>query len=114
MGRHGQRPDLIERYGFDVKFAMHYVRLLGECREMLREHKVTLPRPEKELLIDIRTGKYTQNQVLEMGDDLAGECQQLLEKSDLPDTVNVNTLSQQIAEAYQYHWRQVGSAHSPN
>jgi predicted nucleotidyltransferase len=44
MGRHGQRPDLIERYGFDVKFAMHYVRLLGECRELLREHKVTLPR----------------------------------------------------------------------
>jgi predicted nucleotidyltransferase len=112
MGRHGQRPDLIERYGFDVKFAMHYVRLLGECRELLREHKVTLPRPEKELLIDIRTGKYTQDQVFEIGDGLAGECEQLLEKSDLPDAVNVQLLSQQIADAYQYHWRQVMAVHA--
>lgn len=104
MGRHGQRPDLVERYGFDVKFAMHYVRLLGECRELLLDHRVTLPRPEKALLIDIRTGKYTQEQVLGIGDDLERECQQLLEKSDLPDNVDINMLSQQIADAYQYHW----------
>jgi len=105
MGRHGQRPDLIERYGFDVKFAMHYIRLLGECRELLREHKVTLPRPEKELLIDIRTGKYTQEQVFELGSDLARECEALLEKSNLPGGVNVDILSKQIADAYQFHWR---------
>lgn len=105
MGRHGQRPDLIEQYGFDVKFAMHYVRLLGECRQLLREHKVTLPRPEKELLIAIRTGKYTQDQVFELGDDLARECQQLLENSDLPDSVDVKVLSRQIADAYQSHWQ---------
>jgi len=104
MGRHGQRPDLIERYGFDVKFAMHYVRLLGECRELLREHKVTLPRPEKALLIDIRSGKYTQDQVFEIGDGLARECERLLETSDLPDTVDAVFLSHQIADAYRYHW----------
>ena len=111
MGRHGQRPDLIERYGFDVKFAMHYVRLLGECRELLCEHRVTLPRPEKELLIAIRTGKYTQDHVFELGDDLTDECQQLLENSDLPDSVNVHILSQQIAEAYQSHWRHMAELH---
>ena len=105
MGRHGQRPDLIERYGFDVKFAMHYVRLLGECRELLREHKVTLPRPEKELLVDIRSGKYTQDQVFEIGDGIARECEQLLEKSNLPDAVDAESLSRQISDAYQYHWR---------
>jgi len=109
MGRHGQRPDLIEQYGFDVKFAMHYVRLLGECRELLREHTVTLPRPEKELLIDIRSGKYTQNQVFEIGDRLARECEELLEKNDLPDAVDAELLSRQIADAYQYHWRIVRS-----
>jgi uncharacterized protein len=104
-GRHGQRPDLIERYGFDVKFAMHYVRLLGECRELLREHKVTLPRPEKELLIEIRSGKYTQDQVFEVGDALTHECEQLLEKSHLPEAVDAELLSRQIADAYQYHWK---------
>jgi predicted nucleotidyltransferase len=109
MGRHGQSPDLIERYGFDVKFAMHYVRLLGECRELLREHRVTLPRPEKEMLIDIRSGKYTQEQVFEIGDGLARECEQLLENSDLPEAVDAEFLSRQIADAYQYHWQVVRS-----
>ena len=47
----------------------------------------------------------TQDQVFELGDDLARECQQLLENSDLPDSVDVNVLSQQIADAYQFHWR---------
>ena len=102
MGKHGQRPDLIEQCGFDVKFTMHYVRLLGECRELLREHRVTLPRPEKELLIDIRTGKYTQDQVFELGDNLTRECEQLLQNSDLPESVDVHILSQQIADAYQF------------
>lgn len=111
MGRHGQRPDLIEKYGFDVKFAMHYVRLLGECRELLREHKVTLPRPEKELLINIRTGKYSQDQVFELGDDLTRECEQLLVSSDLPETVNSELLSQQISDAYQYHWKNMAMLH---
>lgn len=105
MGRHGQRPDLIAKYGFDVKFAMHYIRLLGECRELLREHKVTLPRPEKELLIDIRTGKYSQDQVFELGDELTRECEQLLVSSDLPESVSSELLSQQIADAYQYQWK---------
>ena len=72
MGRHGQRPDLVEKYGFDVKFAMHYVRLLYECRELLKEQNLTLPRPEPERshLIDIRSGKYTQDQVFQVGREL--------------------------------------------
>ena len=82
---------------------MHYVRLLGDC-VLLREHKVTLPCPEKELLIASRTGKYTQDRVFELGDDLTLECQQLMEDSELRDAVDVNPLSQRIADAYQSHW----------
>ena len=70
---------------------------------------MTLPRPEKELLIAIRTGKYTQDQVFELGDDLTRECQQLLEDSDLRDGVDVNLLSW-IADAYQSHWQLCASA----
>ena len=106
MGRHGQRPDLIEKYGFDVKFAMHYVRLLYECRELLRERKLTLPRPEPERthLIDIRSGKYSQAEVFEAGRDLASECGTLLAASGLPETPNVETVSRIVADAYLQHW----------
>ena len=62
---------------------MHYVRLLYECRELLKEQYLTLPRPEPERqhLIDIRSGKYTQSAVFETGRELAAECEALLAAS---------------------------------
>jgi predicted nucleotidyltransferase len=108
MGRHGQRPDLVEKYGYDVKFAMHYVRLLYECRELLAHSHVTLPRPsdERQHLIDIRTGKYTQDEVFKAGDDLRSECESLLANSLLPENVDKEFLSHVIAQAYESHWAQ--------
>lgn len=107
MGRHGQRDDLVEAHGFDVKFAMHYIRLLYECRELLKDQRLTLPRPEPERthLIDIRKGKYTQDEVFAAGRELNLECEALLEKSDLPDTPDLDRVSEIIAEAYLEHWR---------
>lgn len=106
MGRHGQRPDLVEKYGFDVKFAMHYIRLLYECRELLKDQNLTLPRPEPERghLIDIRSGKYTQDQVFQVGRELNAECEALLGKSNLPEAPDKNEVSEIIASAYLRHW----------
>ena len=106
-GRHGQRPDLIEKFGFDVKFAMHYIRLLYECRELLRQKYLTLPRPEPERthLIDIRSGKYTQDDVFAWGKDLTTECASLLATSNLPVAPDVHVVSQLLADAYKHHWQ---------
>src|SRR5258708_5372934 len=57
-GKKGQRHELIDAHGYDVKAAMHVVRLLNEGIELMRTGTITLPRPEKELLITIRTGQY--------------------------------------------------------
>lgn len=57
-GKKGQRHELIGAHGYDIKAAMHVIRLLNEGIELLRCGTITLPRPEKELLITIRTGNY--------------------------------------------------------
>ena len=44
--------------GYDIKAALHAIRLLNEGIELMRSGSITLPRPEKELLITIRTGNY--------------------------------------------------------
>ena len=106
MGRHGQRTDLIEKFGFDVKFAMHYLRLLYECRELLKEKGLTLPRPdpERQHLIDIRTGRCSQDEVFQAGKELKRECESLLVSSDLPEAPDIDEVSDIIAAAYLHHW----------
>ncbi len=108
-GRHGQRQDLVEKYGYDTKFAMHYVRLLYECREILRDHRLTLPRPEKEQLIAIRTGNYALDEMFAIGRELKMECESLLAISKLPEIPDKVFLSRILADAYLAHWRQSGS-----
>ena len=55
-GKKGQRHELIGAHGYDIKAAMHVIRLLKEGIELMRSCTITLPRPEKDLLITIRTG----------------------------------------------------------
>jgi predicted nucleotidyltransferase len=44
-GKHGQRPAIIETFGYDTKAAMHTLRLLYEGIKLMKDHCVTLPRP---------------------------------------------------------------------
>jgi uncharacterized protein len=104
MGRHGQRLDLIEKFGWDVKFGMHMIRILLECRELLTDRFITFPRPEKNLLIDIRSGKWTQAETLRLHDDLRTECDSLLDNSKLPEGPNLRVVSETLAKAYRRHW----------
>lgn len=60
----GSRLEYIEKYGFDVKFASHLIRLLTEGMELLVEGKVTLPIPNNQLVRDIKIGKHDLNFVL--------------------------------------------------
>src|SRR6267154_5057668 len=47
QGKKGQRPEYIGKYGYDTKAAMHGLRLLYECLELMAHKHITLPRPEK-------------------------------------------------------------------
>jgi uncharacterized protein len=109
MGRHGQRQDLVDKYGFDTKFAMHYIRLLWECRELLMDKRLTLPLRERAHLIDIRTGKYSQDEVFGQGEQLAAECESLLKASKLPEAPDIDELSKIVTRAYVEHWRSNGT-----
>lgn len=69
LGLRGQRnvtrPELVEAYGYDTKYAGHIIRLGMQGREVLRTGKLTLPMPpeERELVVSVRTGKYTLAEV---------------------------------------------------
>lgn len=54
------RPDLVAKYGYDTKFAMHALRLGYQGIELLRYQTITLPAPPDQLekLRAIREGIY--------------------------------------------------------
>lgn len=104
-GRHGQRLDLIEKYGYDTKFAMHYIRLLCECRELLEKQTLTFPRPERLDLIDIRRGKWELKDIFKEGSNLTYECEELMKTAPLPDSADGEAVSNAITKTYLDYWR---------
>ena len=69
LGLRGQRnvtrPELVEAYGYDTKYAGHIIRLGFQGAEVLRTGRLTLPMPpeERDLCVAVRSGKYTLAQV---------------------------------------------------
>jgi predicted nucleotidyltransferase len=103
-GKKGQRPEIEAKYGYDVKAAMHTLRLLYECKELVSERQITLPRPERDLLVKVRTGKYSMDKVITMAQKLFAECRDAASRSSLPDVVDRSAVSQLVTECYLKSW----------
>jgi uncharacterized protein len=103
-GKKGQRPELEEQYGYDVKAGMHVLRLLYECQELVSTGKITLPRPERDLLIRVRTGKYSMDKVRAMAQKQFAESENAAKASSLPEKVDRAAVSHLLAESYRAAW----------
>jgi predicted nucleotidyltransferase len=103
-GKKGQRPELEVKYGYDVKAGMHVLRLLYECQELVSTGEITLPRPERDLLIRVRTGKYSMDKVLAMAQRLFAECEEAAKSSALPERVDRAAVSKLLADSYRKAW----------
>lgn len=79
------RPALEAMHGYDTKFAMQLIRLLGEAKEFVERSERTLPRPNAADLVQIRTGKYKLNEVIEWAKELQREAGEAKAKSPLPE-----------------------------
>jgi hypothetical protein len=103
-GKKGQRPEIEREYSYDVKAAMHTLRLLYECKELLSEGTITMPRPERKLLIRVRTGKYSMDKVVAMAQTLFAECEDAAKSSSLPDRIDRAAVSRLLTDSYRKAW----------
>lgn len=112
-GKKGQRHELIGEHGYDIKAAMHIIRLLNEGIELMRAGTITLPRPEKNLLITIRTGKYgSLERVLNLANSLFLELERAQSESKLPEEVDRAEISNLVSRTYLEYWRDSAGRHS--
>jgi predicted nucleotidyltransferase len=106
-GKKGQREEFISVHGYDVKAAMHTIRLLHEGIELMRAGTITLPRPEKELLISIRTGQYgSLERVLRLAETLFKDLDRAESESRLPESVDRKKISKLVSDVYLRYWSQ--------
>lgn len=87
-GKDTNRPELVEAYGYDTKFAGHAVRLGHQGIELALDGRLTLPmKPwQREMVIAIRTGKWTEQEVIQYVDAQTATLENMLSNSSLPDT----------------------------
>lgn len=108
FGEKGQknvnRVDLETEFGYDTKYAMHVVRLFCEARELMETGTITLPRPEKELLIDIRLGKYKLFEIREMAEHAEQMALAAREKSPLPEHIDREAITNLITHTQLQFW----------
>jgi len=103
-GKKGQRPEYIGKYGYDTKAAMHGLRLLHEGLELMTNQRITLPRPEKDLLIKVRSGAWRLERVLIEAQRLFKELEDAVSASSLPDRVDRVAISRLIAQVHLEFW----------
>lgn len=105
------RPELVDVYGFDTKFAYHMVRLGIQGVELLTTGRITLPiaEPERSWLRELREGKHTKAEALDRADDLLGQLNHLRDHADLPDSADMSLINQKLIGWYSQGWRHLWS-----
>ncbi len=98
------RPDLVGRYGYDTKYAMHALRLGFEGIEYLSEGRLTLPvaEPNLSMLRAVRGGEVSLKEVLRLIDDAEARLRRLVGNSNREaDTEAINGF---LVDAHLVHW----------
>jgi uncharacterized protein len=108
LGQKGQknvhRAELEDKHGYDTKYAMHVIRLYGEAKELMEHGRISLPRPNRDELIEIRRGKYSLFEIRQLGTQLESEALAVRAKSKLPDEVDRDAISRLLADAHLQFW----------
>lgn len=109
--RHGvpNRPELVARFGYDVKYASHALRLAYQGREVARDGSLTLPMPpdEREHVLAVKRGEvHDLDQVIRDIATVEADVLHLLEsgRTPLPDEPALAAVSAWSISAHRRHW----------
>jgi predicted nucleotidyltransferase len=103
------RPELVARYGYDVKYASHALRLAYQGLEIVRDGRLTLPMPgrERERVLRVKRGEVTElDDVLREISSVQAEVEDSLATghTPLPAEPDLERISEWSADAHRRHW----------
>jgi hypothetical protein len=83
---------------------MHCLRLYLECIELMRDGRISLPRPEKSYLVEVRSGAWTLERFLAEANRLRTEAEHAAAGTDLPEAVDRGAVSRLLADVILTAW----------
>ncbi len=86
--------------GIDWKALSHAVRVNSEAKELLLTSFITFPRPDRELILKIKTGQLPYEQVAESIEQGLAELYDAHDKSKLPDAPDREWADNFVYEVY--------------
>jgi hypothetical protein len=105
----GPRFVNITKFGFDVKFAYHVVRLLDEVEQIMVEHDLDLQR-NREQLKAIRRGEWTQGQIIDHFENKEKALEDVYLKSTLPTHPDEKAIKQLLIDCLEHHYGDISTA----
>jgi uncharacterized protein len=105
-GRHGSRPELIEQYGYDTKYAGHIIRLGYQGLELMNTGHLTLPmrREHAEDVLAVRTGQWSLERTLSRAGELERDLRDSLDTGPLPENPDEEAINAFLQQAYLRAW----------
>ena len=110
-GERGQkginRPELVAKYGYDTKYAMHVLRLGMQGMELLKTGRISLPIPEpdRSYLRSVRDGALQYNDVLTEAGELEADLKDAIDTSPLPEHPDRPYVQDWMVSMYLENWK---------
>lgn len=103
--RNNERFENTKSHGknYDAKNMMHVFRLLQMAIEIGREKKVNVVRPDRDFLLEIKTGKFDYAELIKMAELKQKEMELAFENSslpELPDLAMINDLAYRLRDKF--------------
>ncbi|MFO0847342.1 MAG: nucleotidyltransferase domain-containing protein [Gemmataceae bacterium] len=105
----GKRAELVERHGYDTKFAYHVVRLLGEVEQILVEGDIDLQR-DRERLKAIRRGEWPEARLRQWAADKEADLERAYAASTLPAVPDEDRLKELLLACLEEHYGSLAGA----
>lgn len=105
----GKRKEIVEKYGYDVKFAYHVVRLMDEVEQILTLGDLDLERA-KDILKSIRNGEWTFEKVQEYFNIKEKGLERAYEESTLPWGPYEEAIKQLLLNCLEHHYGNLAEA----
>jgi uncharacterized protein len=105
-GRHGSRPELVAKHGYDTKYASQIIRLAHQGIELMTTGHMSLPMQSRHIaeVTAVRRGEWTLEQALTRAGELERDLRDSIDTGPLPAHADEEAINAFLSDAYCRAW----------